>query len=302
MLRWGVGMGTALAILLTFRWFYVDFTPDPSLSPGVDSIPRVRENTVSFAIPPRPKGKTWIPATPVGTTQIAPQKSPPSPTAVEFEVFEGYAIAYGDIILGQVGPDQKIQHGYYEPRPTQFWEKEIPYAIRETLPHPERVEEAIQYFQKNTGLSFVPYQGQSDAIIFEPGGPDCTSALGRIGGLQPIRLADECRPAQIIHEIMHALGFFHEQSRPDRDEYLTIHWENIEERYRLQFAVVPPSYLEVLGDSAFDFNSVMLYRSHDFALQNQLPTLSSKKSDPIEPVPYGLSNGDLKRLHRIYGN
>ena len=55
----------------------------------------------------------------------------------------------------------------------------------------------------------------------------CSSAIGKQGGRQIIRLAPGCSRLIPAHEIFHALGRWHEQSRPDRDNFITINMNNI---------------------------------------------------------------------------
>ena len=38
-----------------------------------------------------------------------------------------------------------------------------------------------------------------------------------------------------MHEFTHAVGVAHTQSRPDRDDHVTIHWENITNKYKESF-------------------------------------------------------------------
>ena len=63
----------------------------------------------------------------------------------------------------------------------------------------------------------------------------CSSYVGNIGiGAQDLSLGKGClNLAAIKHELMHAIGFYHEQSRTDRDDYVTIHYDNIQGTWSL---------------------------------------------------------------------
>ena len=57
----------------------------------------------------------------------------------------------------------------------------------------------------------------------------CYSYIGETGGAkQDLSIGTGCKHKGIvIHEFMHALGFYHEQSRYDRDQYVRIDFSNI---------------------------------------------------------------------------
>ncbi len=294
-----------LTLLLTAFWLALRQRPQVPEAPAPSSshaTPQSRPQAAPQAPRPTPQAsqRRMKALHPISQALRPAQK--PDDNTVEFQIVNGLAITYGDLILGKPDPDFQGERGLYEAPTPQPWERGVvPYHIQPNLPEPERIEKAISYLNKNTSVKFVPYDGQKDAIVFEVGLEHCFSALGRVGGLQPITLAPGCGTQEILHEILHALGFVHEQSRPDRDRYVQVFWENIEEKYRQQFAIIPDALFEIEKDSPFDYRSIMMYDARQFSLKDDLTTLGSKSSQPISPVGAGLSEGDLKRINRVYG-
>lgn len=125
--------------------------------------------------------------------------------------------------------------------PERKWlNRTVPYVISPLYEAPEviTIYKAIRILNFMTCVKFVPWNGkQKDFLLIWPikYPRGCWSYVGRYGGPQIVSLqppddrSENClgNEGRAIHELMHAIGIFHEQSRSDRDKFVKIHKENI---------------------------------------------------------------------------
>jgi hypothetical protein len=124
-----------------------------------------------------------------------------------YEIEDGVAVVEGDMVLGEPSLGQKYQ-GFNQP--LILWPNGVvPFFIQGDVQNPERIIRAIAAFA-DSGISFVPYSNQEDVLVFQNGTGNCKSYVGKVGGKQPLWVAPGCGSKELIHEIMHALGFIHE--------------------------------------------------------------------------------------------
>ena len=73
---------------------------------------------------------------------------------------------------------------------------------------------------------------------------------------------------RVVHELIHTLGLWHEHNRPDRDDHISINWDNIEESWRKEFEKNDPDKVDMLGP--YDICSIMHYADHGFTKNGKL--------------------------------
>ncbi len=127
------------------------------------------------------------------------------------------------------------------------------------------------------------------------------SQIGMVGGRQLLNLVDwnsvgaEFIP---IHELMHALGFYHEQQRPDRNTYITINCSNVQGGcsgtiFNNNFPV--PSDARPYG--LYDFDSLMHYGQCDFTTGTNCPTDGTRTITVNAPWNTQWQNAIGQRTH-----
>ncbi|XP_015910257.2 astacin-like metalloprotease toxin 1 [Parasteatoda tepidariorum] len=164
------------------------------------------------------------------------------------------------------------------------------------------LQKAFDQYQKNTCIKFVPRTTEKDYIRLFPG-QGCYSNVGKTGGAQPVSLGENCGwEGAIVHELGHAIGFYHEQNRSDRDKYIRILWQNIRTGKEDQFFLLKPHENQLL--TSFDYESIMLYGSLTFSKdwRAKLRTMETLDGGWLkDPMSKGkLSQKDIQRINMLY--
>ncbi|XP_061669936.1 hatching enzyme 1.2-like isoform X1 [Syngnathoides biaculeatus] len=176
----------------------------------------------------------------------------------------------------------------------------VPYRIsRQYSPQErQRIVNGLQSFAESTCIRFTPRNGQRNFVDIQSR-TGCYSFVGRRGRGQVVSLSRQgCIFRQTIqHELLHALGFDHEQSRSDRDQHVRIILENVSPGMAGNFRKINTRNL----GTPYDYNSVMHYGRLAFS-RNRRPTIVPI---PDNNVPIGqatrMSPTDIRRVNLLYG-
>ncbi|NGY03348.1 M12 family metallopeptidase [Solimonas terrae] len=261
----------------------------------------------SFPVPPPEGGfgRTTLNAAAVGLREVTYQNR------------NGYAVFEGDMVLGdvteaashQLDSDFTISRSYNQPFAQFYWidtsvwyDGSIPFCFQNGFSETQQqlILAQIAIFNAAVGdvVKFQPDGTGADRLVC-PGGDlssrsrvriapwtqaeVCQAQVGRIVGKEQwVWLHPSCDARNILHELSHAAGMLHEHTRSDRDQWVTVQWDNIPHDEWADFSQTHPLPTENIGQ--YDFLSIMHYRLSEFAIANGRPTLVVKAGVTAPPV------------------
>ncbi|XP_066481361.1 meprin A subunit beta [Tiliqua scincoides] len=160
---------------------------------------------------------------------------------------------------------------------------------------------AFEQYRLKTCIDFKPWEGEANyvSVIRDSG---CWSFVGnQRRGRQELSIGTNCdRIGTIEHEFLHALGFWHEQSRSDRDDYVTIMRDRIQAGKEGNFNKYDDKRSDFLN-VPYDYTSVMHYSKTAFmngtepTIVTNIPAFSDVIGQRMDFSEY-----DIRKLNRLY--
>uniref|UniRef100_A0A672YR69 Metalloendopeptidase n=1 Tax=Sphaeramia orbicularis TaxID=375764 RepID=A0A672YR69_9TELE len=174
----------------------------------------------------------------------------------------------------------------------------VPYIISSVYSEEVSIiERGLFSFHDVSCIRFIKRTSQRDYLNIQSLN-GCYSYIGRRGNGQNLSLRRSgCVYHDTVqHELLHALGFHHEQKRSDRDQYIRVVLENVTPGLSHNFDKVAT----LNQGTTYDYGSVMHYSKYAFSGNGQ-PTLVAI---PDSSVQFGtateMSQKDIIRLNRLY--
>src|SRR5208282_3347858 len=150
-------------------------------------------------------------------------------------------------------------------------------------------------------IQLTKHGSETDYVHFDFDPDDfsgvCEAYEGRVGGEQVVGGSASCAVATILHEMGHTVGLWHEQSRPDRNTYVSVNYNYLIKGSISNFNQI---YDNAQETTLFDYASIMEYPAFSFS-RNGGPAIESIPAG----IPLSNSNGysaaDIDGIERLYG-
>ncbi|KAI4816928.1 hypothetical protein KUCAC02_009228 [Chaenocephalus aceratus] len=184
-------------------------------------------------------------------------------------------------------------------RPERVWpDGIIPYVISGNFTGSQRAifRQAMRHWEKHTCVTFTDRTTEESYIVFTYRPCGCCSYVGRRGaGPQAISIGKNCdKFGIVVHELGHVIGFWHEHTRPDRDEHVSIIRDNIQPGQEYNFLKMEPG----------EVDSIMHYAKNTFSRGIFLDTILPRYDVNGVRPPIGqrtqLSKGDIEQARKLY--
>nr|XP_029717279.1 zinc metalloproteinase nas-14-like [Aedes albopictus] len=191
----------------------------------------------------------------------------------------------------------------------------VPYQIIGTFSTAElaKIQWTIKHFAENTCVRFVPRTTEEFYIRINNSATGCWSYVGSHLD-NKYNLVNLQNPAcmetgTVAHEFMHALGFYHEFTRPDRDDWVSIDQGALAPEYQTasfmnaNFGKKSADQVELYG-IPYAYGSVMHYSKWGGAVSYNRPVMNNLKPWPHKDFgnDTGLSLPDIKKINYMYCN